>query len=210
MSAAVNRRQHALWLVERDSAFTDLVSAVGAPPVRRATAVPQRFPTLIRSITHQLLATSAAESIHRRVVALCDGDVSVDTVLRVGADELKTAGLNRAKANAMVELAYYVQSGLVDLNTHGRRRDDEIIRELTAVKGIGPWTVQMYLMHTLARHDVWPVGDYGVRNGWSILHQLPETITPAELAVAGDIFRGFRSDVAWYCWQAADRRRAAK
>ena len=210
MAPRVDRHQHAAWLRRQDVSFAALIKAVGPPPTRRAAPVAQRFPTLIRSITHQLLATAAAESIHRRVEALCGGDVSVDHVLSLGADAIRSAGLNRAKANAMVELAQCVEAGVVNLTAHGRRSDDAIITELTTVKGIGPWTVQMYLMHTLARHDVWPVGDFGVRNGWSILHDLPELITPRELLREGERFLGYRSDVAWYCWQAADRRRANK
>jgi DNA-3-methyladenine glycosylase II len=66
----------------------------------------------------------------------------------------------------------------------------------------------MYLMHTMGRRDVWPVGDYGVRNGWSIIHQLDETISERDLAVVGERFAGVRSEVAWYCWQAVHFARA--
>jgi 3-methyladenine DNA glycosylase/8-oxoguanine DNA glycosylase len=67
---------------------------------------------------------------------------------------------------------------------------------------VGPWTTHMYLMFTLARPDVWPVGDYGVRMGWSLIHGLDETISPRDLANAGDHLAGHRSVVSWYCWQA--------
>jgi 3-methyladenine DNA glycosylase/8-oxoguanine DNA glycosylase len=80
--------------------------------------------------------------------------------------------------------------------------DHEVLSDVVAVRGIGPWTAQMYLMHTLARHDVWPAGDLGVRNGWSLLHELNELITEVDLRRHGDVFDGVRSDVAWYCWEA--------
>ena len=104
--------------------------------------------------------------------------------------ELKGAGLSRTKAEAMIDLAEHVSDGRVHLARHGYMSDDEILAEVTAVRGIGPWTAHMYLMHTMGRRDVWPVGDYGVRNGWSIIHQLDETISERDLAVVGERFAG--------------------
>jgi DNA-3-methyladenine glycosylase II len=88
--------------------------------------------------------------------------------------------------------------------------DDEVIAEVTKVHGVGPWTTQMYLMHTLGRRDVWPVGDFGVRYGWSLLHDLDEMITEKELRGRGDSFAGMRSDVAWYCWRAVHFERSSR
>src|SRR5664280_2212604 len=89
----------------RDPAFNSVIKASGNPPSRRGVPVDERFGSLARSITFQLLATRAAETIHARVIELCSGDVSVDVVLDVGAERLKTAGLTRTKAQAMVDLA---------------------------------------------------------------------------------------------------------
>ena len=108
----------------------------------------------------------------------------------------------------MVDLAEHARDGRVNLTAHGRMSDAAIIAEVTAVHGIGPWTTQMYLMHTLGRRDVWPVGDFGVRYGWSLLHGLDEMITQKELDVCGERFVGVRSDVAWYCWQAVHLHRS--
>lgn len=144
------------------------------------------------------------------MTAACGGTVHVDSILNAGADELKSAGLSRTKAEAMVDLARHVRDGRVDVARHGRMSDAEILREVTAVHGIGPWTAQMYLMHTMARTDVWPVGDYGVRNGWSMVHGLDEIISEADLRQAGERFEGIRSDVAWYCWRAVHFARLAK
>ena len=176
--------------------------------MRRATPVTQRFPNLVLSITHQLLATNAAATIHGRVRALCNEEVCVESVIAVGADGLRGAGLNRTKALAMVELAEHVRDGRVQLSRHGRMDDVDVVRELTVVRGIGPWTAHMYLMHTLARADVWPVGDYGVRNGWSVVHDLSDPISEKDLRERGDRFAGHRSAVAWYCWRAIDLLRA--
>ncbi len=189
-------------IVARDVAFADIVARAGLPPGRRASPVSERFPSLIRSITYQLLATAAAATIHVRVVDACGGQVSVESVLAAGADNLRAAGLSRTKAAAMLDLAAHARDQRVQLGAHGRMSDAQIIEEVTAVHGIGPWTTQMYLMHTMGRRDVWPAGDFGVRSGWSIVHGLDELISEKQLRHSGDALSGVRSDVAWYCWRA--------
>jgi DNA-3-methyladenine glycosylase II len=196
-------------IVRRDPAFKEIVRHVGPPPRRRNAPVDERFAFLVRSITFQLLTTKAANTIHGRVHAICGETVSVDAVLRVGPDELRTAGLSRTKARAMVELAEFVHENRVQLSRHGRMSDAEVLREVTAVRGIGPWTGQMYLMHTLARPDVWPVGDFGVRSGWSLVHGDDEVVSERDLSLAGERFEGLRSSVAWYCWEAVHVHRGA-
>ena len=109
------------------------------------------------------------------------GTVNPDSIIKAGPELLRAAGLNRTKAQAMVDLAHDVNQRRVDLARHGRMSDLEIVKDVSSVKGIGPWTAQMYLISTMSRHDVWPTGDYGVRVGWSILHGLDETISESEL-----------------------------
>jgi DNA-3-methyladenine glycosylase II len=191
-----------------DPAFAHVVRAAGPPPARRPAPVSDRFAALVRSITFQLLATRAAATIHERVVTCCRGDVRESTILEIGVPPLRDAGLSHTKARAIVELAHAVRDGRVRLARHGHLSDDEVSAELTRVHGIGPWTAQMYLMHTLARPDVWPSGDFGVRHGWSVVHHLDELVSEADLRPRGDPFDGVRSSVAWYCWRAVDLDRA--
>ncbi|MFZ1063472.1 MAG: hypothetical protein WAN30_08375 [Acidimicrobiales bacterium] len=205
---SLSRRDVARHIVRRDKAFRDVVARAGLPPARRRARVDERFAYLVRSIVFQLLATSAADTIHARVVDACGGSIDVDSILETGAVTLKSAGLSRTKAEAMIDLAEHVHDGRVRITRHGFMSDDEVLAEVTAVRGIGPWTAHMYLMHTLGRPDVWPVGDYGVRNGWSIVHDLDDTISERDLTVLGDRFAGVRSEVAWYCWQAVHFSRA--
>lgn len=193
----------AAFIAKRDRAFKPIVALAGPPQLRRrAAAVDVRFPSLVRSITHQLLATRAATTIHGRVVDACGGVVNVHTIIATGPEKLRGAGLNRTKAQAMVDLAHDVRDSRVNLSRHGRMSDDEIVRDVASVRGIGPWTAQMYLISTMSRPDVWPFGDYGVRVGWSILHGLDETISEKDLQVAGERFAGQRTSAAWYCWEA--------
>jgi DNA-3-methyladenine glycosylase II len=196
------RTDTAAEIVRRDRAFRDVVATAGLPPGRRPSPTTERFPSLIRSITFQLLATSAANTIHARVIDVCGGDVSIESVLRAGPEKLRAAGLSRTKAAAMLDLAAHSRDERVNFARHGRMSDAAIIAEVTAVHGIGPWTTQMYLMHTLGRRDVWPAGDFGVRHGWSLLHGLDEMISEKALRQSGEALVGVRSDVAWYCWQA--------
>jgi 3-methyladenine DNA glycosylase/8-oxoguanine DNA glycosylase len=201
----------ATFIAKRDKAFRPIIALAGPPPLRRrAEAVDNRFPSLVRSITHQLLATSAATTIHGRVIDACGGTVSVHTIIAAGPEKLRGAGLNRTKAQAMVDLATEVRDNRLKLTKHGRMSDDDIVADVASVRGIGPWTAQMYLISTMARPDVWPTGDYGVRVGWSLLHGLDETISEAGLREAGERFVGARTSVAWYCWEAVHFAKMAK
>jgi DNA-3-methyladenine glycosylase II len=198
------RHDNALDIVQRDSAFHSIVENSGPAPAWRPAPVADRFATIIRSITYQLLATAAAHTIHARVVDACGGVVTTHSVLSAGPEALRAVGLSRTKAAAMIDLAAHVHDGRVNFARHGRMTDAQIINEVTAVHGVGPWTTQMYLMHTLGRRDVWPVGDFGVRSGWSRLHGLDKIISEKQLRECGEIFAGLRSDVAWFCWRAVD------
>ena len=198
------------FIVGHDHAFASVVRNVGPPPRRRSAPVEQRFASLVRSITFQLLATKAAATIHTRVEALCEGTVAPGALLLVGHQRLREAGLSNAKAAAMLDLAARAQGGFLQFARHGRLDDDAVLQEVVAVRGVGPWTAQMYLMHTLARRDVWPVGDFGVRTGWSLVHDLKEPISERDLAREGEPLAGERSAVAWYCWRALEQSRQAK
>ena len=211
MPAPLSPTQAAAYIAKRDGAFRPIIKLAGPPPLRRrAAAVDERFPSLVRSITFQLLATKAADTIHARVVESCGGTVNTASIITAGPELLRAAGLNRTKAQAMVDLAHDVHHGRVDLARHGRMSDLEIVKDVSSVKGIGPWTAQMYLISTMSRHDVWPIGDYGVRVGWSILHDLDETISESDLRDEGERFTGVRTAVAWYCWEAVHFARQAK
>ena len=208
MTTGLTPSERAKLIVRRDRAFKDIVSVVGVPPARRSAPVAQRFAFLARSITYQLLATRAANTIHQRVIDVCGGTVSPASILKAGHANLRQVGLSNAKAAAMTDLSERTLDGRLQLSRHGRMSDEDVLADVSSVRGVGPWTAQMYLMHPLARHDVWPAGDLGVRNGWSILHGLDEIISVANLRGEGDVFVGTRSDVAWYCWQAVHLARA--
>ncbi len=158
--------------------------------------------SLARAIVFQQLATPAAAAIHRRFVEALGGSVTAAAIPATEPDALRAAGLSRAKAASLLDLAAKTADGTVPLAGVERLADEEIVDRLTAVRGIGRWTAEMFLLFELRRPDVWPVDDLGVRHGWSLIHDLPETIKPRALTAEGERFRPYRSVAALYCWHA--------
>jgi DNA-3-methyladenine glycosylase II len=158
--------------------------------------------SLARAIVFQQLATGAAAAIHRRFVAAIGGTVTAAAILATGHDLLRGAGLSGAKTASLLDLATKTRDGTVPLAGIEQLGDDDIVGRLMMVRGIGRWTAEMFLLFELRRPDVWPVDDLGVRHGWSLIHDLPQTITARALLAEGERFRPHRSAVALYCWHA--------
>ncbi|HUG40182.1 MAG TPA: hypothetical protein VMM12_06850 [Longimicrobiales bacterium] len=185
-----------------DPAFGPLVERVGPVRLREPRGGP--FQSLAAAIVYQQLAGAAALTIHRRFVAALGGDVTPDTVLAAPEEDLRAAGLSRAKLSAIRDLAAKADSGEVPLEGLDLLDDQDVVERLTRVKGIGPWTAEMFLLFDLRRPDVWPTGDLGVRNGLGRVLGWPLAPTPAQTALIGTGYRPWRSAVAWYCWRAVE------
>ena len=196
-------------LAGRDRVLASLVEQHGLPPRRRPVRSSQRFAALVEIIVYQQLAGKAAATIHGRFEEAMGGAVTPDGVLAATPELLASTGLSRAKAVSIRDLAERVVTGEVALERIGRLSDDGVIEHLTRVRGIGPWTAQMFLLGTLGRLDVWPIGDYGVRAGFAAAWGLPEIPSSQELAPLGEPFSPYRSLVAWYCWRVLDARTTA-
>jgi DNA-3-methyladenine glycosylase II len=191
-------------LARRAPELAPIVAAHGPCDMSRGRPRRTHFAELARAICHQQLAGAAARSIHGRFEALFDGNPSPEAVLAVPEDALRAAGLSAAKTASIRDLAGHVVAGSVALARIGRRSDDQIVEELTQVRGIGRWTAEMFLIFQLGRLDVWPVDDFGVRKGYARVHRLAEPPTARELGSLGDRYRPYRSIAAWYCWRVAD------
>lgn len=181
---------------------TGLRARHGAPtfPAIRGTA----FEALSRSVAYQQLAGAAAATIWGRFRRACDNKVTPARVLALPSEQARAAGLSNSKWTAIRGLAEAVDEGRVKLRGLRSREEAEIIEHLTQVKGIGPWTANMFCMFHLRRLDVWPTLDYGVRKGFATAWQLPEIPSAKALAPLADAYRPYRSLLAWYCWRAAD------
>jgi DNA-3-methyladenine glycosylase II len=179
-----------------------LIKAAGAIELR--PAIEDHFAALVRSIMYQQLAGAAASTIHGRFLKLFAHGLSPAAVLALPEGTMRTAGVSGAKSAAITDLARKVQDGAVPLDAVDSFSDDELVAHLVQVRGIGPWTAQMFLIFQLRRLDVWPVDDYGIRKGWALAHKLKEPPAPRALQREGDLFRPFRTIAAWYCWRAVD------
>ncbi|HEV3235026.1 MAG TPA: DNA-3-methyladenine glycosylase 2 family protein [Candidatus Dormibacteraeota bacterium] len=187
-------------VAKRDPALRAFIAKAG--PVRMRGGVGDYFGSLVRSIMYQQLAGRAAAAIHGRFVEALGGKVTPDAVLAADPEKLRAAGLSAAKLAAVLDLAQKSTDGTVPLHDLQELPDDELVARLSSVRGIGRWTAQMFLLFELRRLDVWPVDDLGVRNGYRLIHGLPEMPKPKELEALGDVYRPYRSIAAWYCWQA--------
>ena len=183
-----------------DPILADYIGRIGPFAPRPGSG--DYFASLARSILYQQLAGRAAAAIHARFVAAIGGIVTPAAVLATSPDTLRAAGLSGNKTAAIIDLATKASDGTLPLDELDTLDDEDLITRLSTVRGIGRWTAEMFLLFELQRPDVWPIDDYGVRNGWSLMHSLPETIKPRALQLEGDRFRPYRSVVAWYCWQA--------
>ena len=117
------------------------------------------------------------------------------------------AGLSASKLAAIRDLAAKVRSGEVEVHDLHEQSDEEVVNRLVKVRGIGPWTAQMYLMFRLHRPDVWPVLDYGVRAGFAKIHGLSDLPGQKQLEPLGEAYRPWRSAAAFYCWRALELSR---
>jgi DNA-3-methyladenine glycosylase II len=196
-------------VLRRDPVMAGLIEAAG--PARLGVR-PERAPfeALARAIAHQQLHGVAAERILARFTALCSDATfpPPERVLATPDAQLRAVGFSYAKVAALKDLAGKTLSGLVPaaaaLSTLG---DAEIIERLTAVRGVGRWTVEMLLIFQLRRPDVLPVDDFGVRNGFRLAYRLRALPTPRALAAFGERWGPHRSIAAWYLWRAVDLAR---
>jgi len=190
-------------VAEQDPAMARLVAEVGLPRLRPPQGT--HFSALVRSVMYQQLAGAAAAAIHARLIAALDGEVVPERVLALPPERLRQVGLSANKAASITDLAARVLDGTVVLDPRGlaREPDEEVIARLSAVRGIGRWTAEMFLMFQLRRLDVWPTGDLGVRRGYGLAHGVAMP-SPKELGGLGEPYRPYRSVAAWYCWRACE------
>ena len=193
-------------LSRADKTLAKLIKQVGPcrlePQTKRAP-----FQALVRSVTFQQFNGKAAETILGRVLALYPGKKfpSPEDLLATPDEKLRAAGLSRNKTAAVKDIAAKTINGVVpDSRTIKKLSNEEILERLTSVRGVGPWTVEMLLMFTLGREDVFPVTDFGVRKGFAITYGLKELPSPKKLLAHGEKWRPHRTTAAWYLWRAVD------
>jgi DNA-3-methyladenine glycosylase II len=170
------------------------------------------FDALAESIAYQQLSGKAAATIWRRVRALYPKKKYLDPklVLATPDRKLRAAGLSRSKVAALKDLAAKTIDGTVPTARRlAKMTDEEIIERLVSVRGIGRWTVEMFLLFDLGRPDVWPAADYGVQKGLAKTFGKRKLPTPKQMIKLGKKFQPYRSVAAWYFWRALDKPEVA-
>ena len=189
-----------------------LIRRVGPPRIEADAHSP--YEALIRAIAHQQLNGTAARTITGRLVALYQDTGGFPTPHQLLATDdgiLRGCGFSGGKVAALRDIAARTLEGVVPTRAAAKRLSDAaLVERLTSIRGVGRWTVEMLLMHTLGRPDVWPVDDFGVREGYRILHGLEVQPRPKVLLEMGEIYGPYRSAAAWYCWRAVDQAKAVK
>lgn len=172
---------------------------------RRRGRPADAYGALLRSIVGQQLSTKAARTIYERLCALYGGATpSPEQLVATDPDELRGVGLSRAKASYLRSLAEHVIAGELELDYLAELPDEEVSEQLTAVKGLGQWTADMFLIFHLRRPDVLPVGDLGIRRGAQVAYGLDELPKPAELEQIAEPWRPHRSLACLYLWRSLD------
>ena len=190
-------------IASRDKKFAKVIDAHPLCTLGRNPKPVSHFESLVESVISQQLAVKAADTIFLRVKKAAGGRIIPTRIAAIPESEMRAAGVSGAKFKSIQGLANAALSREIKFNSlHEIESDEEIFTQLTNLWGIGPWTVDMFMMHQLGRLDVWPTGDLGVRRGWEKIYSLAEEISPKDLAGKGEKFRPYRSVVAWYCWRA--------
>jgi 3-methyladenine DNA glycosylase/8-oxoguanine DNA glycosylase len=198
------------FLKAREPAFADHIDRIGL--IELSPKSPDPFLGLLKSITHQQLAGAAAGAIWRRVLALfADQTPNAELLLTLSDAQLRAAGLSRSKATAMREIAAKTMLGVVpDALGISRMSEEEIREQLTQIRGVGPWTVEMLLIFTLRRPDVMPATDYGIRKGIQVLYRKRALPTPKQIEKLANRWRPHRTTAALYLWRIAESAKPAQ
>jgi DNA-3-methyladenine glycosylase II len=185
-------------LQRRDAVLKPLIKQVGLCTLH---VNPDHFDMLIRAIVSQQISTKAAEAISARLLAKLKR-FQPKRILSASDDELREAGLSRSKRLAMRDLAEHCASGKVPLRRLAEMTNEEVIDSLVQVRGIGPWTAEMFMIFSLGRPDILPIGDYGLRAGVKRHYQLAELPKKDRLHEIGETWKPYRSIATWYIWRS--------
>jgi len=187
-----------------------LIGRIG--PCMAVVEAREPYEALVRAIAHQQLHGNAARAILRRLGELCGARLPAPEVLAGVPDEaLRGCGFSGSKVAAIRDICAKTLDGTVPSAAAAAGLSDEaLITRLSAIRGVGRWTVEMLLMSTLGRPDVLPVDDFGVREGWRLVTGAAAQLRPKQLAEVGAAWAPFRSTAAWYLWRASDEGKKIK
>ena len=193
------------YLAAIDTDWAKLVATVGS-----CTHLPkperEPYEALVRTVAYQQLHARAAEAILGRLVALhCNQFPTPEQLLAMDEQQLRACGFSARKTLTLKAIAEAARNGLIpNRTTADKMPDDELINRLITLPGIGRWTVEMLLIYTLERIDIFPIDDFGVRNGYRFLKSLDDLPSRKTLQQASLAFKPYGTIAAWYLWRAAE------
>ena len=190
-------------LKAHDPVMADLIARHPEPTF---TKHPHYYQELMSSIIGQQLSVKAAATIKQRFIDLFGHFPAPEEVLATSIDDMRAIGLSRQKASYLIAIAEHARDQRVDFARLDRLDNDAVINELTAIKGVGTWTVHMFLMFCMARLDVLPVGDLGIKRGVQHAYQLPGLPTPEQVAAIAEQrhWHPYTSVASRYLWLSLD------
>ena len=180
-----------------------LIDQHGSPDLSRTR---NSFQSLVRAIVYQQLSGKAAGTIYGRVLDLFDSRrfPTPAALAAMPFERLRGAGLSRAKASYVLDLAAKFEDGTIDPRRFSSMTNEELAAALTQIKGVGQWSVDMFLMFGLNRPDVLPVGDLGIRKGMQSYFRLRELPKPARMVSLAEAWRPYRTVASWYMWRVLE------
>ena len=189
--------------LKRDKNMKVLIEKFGSPNFKIGQ---DYFQSLLRSIVFQQLNGKAAQTIYERFVSLipATSNLCPNEVLKLDKDDMRKAGLSFQKINYVRNLADYFENNSFNKKNVDRMTDEEISKELIQIKGIGQWTVDMFLMSTLNREDILPYGDLGIQKGIMKILKMKKLPSNEEMENCSKKWRPFRSIACWYLWRMTD------
>jgi len=186
------------WLADRSPVLGQLIETVGPCTLQTND---DGFAVLVRMVIAQLISTSAARTIYGRVEALLN-TITPSVWMGQPIEALRACGLSPAKVRTLTQLAERLQQEPTFLSDLHNRTDDEVLKALCALRGIGPWTGHMYLMFAIGRPDIWPIGDLGIRLAVRDLFELPAEPKGKLLLEFAESWRPHRTIASWYLWRS--------
>jgi len=192
----------ALEVLDKDSEMQKLIKSYGAPSFE-----PKKdyFQSLMHSIVFQQLSGKVANIIYQRLINLLpDNKIIPKEVLMLTDEEMRRVGLSSQKTNYIKNLANYFNSNLFNSNKVEKMTNEEISEELIKIKGVGQWTIDMFLMFTLNRSDIMPYSDLGIQKGMKTLFNLNKLPTKEEMRTLSSHWKPYRTVACWYLWKIVD------
>ena len=192
-----------LDLLKKDKNMQVLIKKFGRPDFNQGQ---DYFQSLLRSIVFQQLSGKAAQTIYERLVNLIPKTTNLcpNEILKLNKDEMRKAGLSFQKINYVRNLADYFENNSLQKNNVEKMTEEEISKELIQIKGIGQWTVDMFLMFTLNRADILPYKDLGIQKGIMKFFKMKNLPSKNEMENCSTKWRPYRTIACWYLWRIAD------